>query len=123
MKLLFAENSFPELSTLKKFINSDSIVRSTNREYEVSTISLNDLLIEYNVPKIIDYLSIDTEGSEYDILCNFDFKNYQFRVITCEHNYTKNRGLIKKLLLKNGYIIKFPEISKYEDWYINSSII
>jgi FkbM family methyltransferase len=122
-KLLFAENSFPELSTLKKFINSDSHVRSSNNEYEINTISLNDLLIEYNAPKQIDYLSIDTEGSEYDILYNFDFKNYQFRVITCEHNYTKNRELIKKLLVKNGYLRKFTEISEYDDWYINPSLV
>jgi FkbM family methyltransferase len=122
-KLLFSENSLPELSTFKKFINSDSIVRSSNNEYEVYTISLNDLLIEYNAPTQIDYLSIDTEGSEYDILYNFDFKKYQFRVITCEHNYTKNRELIKKLLLNHGYIRKFPEISEYDDWYINPSLI
>jgi len=123
LKLLFAEDRFPELSTLKEFINNDSHVRNSNNEYEVNTISLNDLLTEYNAPKQIDYLSIDTEGSEYDILYNFDFKNYQFRVITCEHNYTKRRELIKKLLLSNGYIRKFSEISEYEDWYINPSLI
>lgn len=86
LKLLFAEDRFPKLSTLKEFINNDSHVRNSNNEYEVNTISLNDLLTEYKAPKQIDYLSIDTEGSEYDILYNLDFKNYQFRVITCEHN-------------------------------------
>lgn len=123
LKLLFAEDRFPELSTLKKFINNDSHVRNLNNEYVVNTISLNDLLKEYNAPKRIDYLSIDTEGSEYDILNNFDFKNYQFKVITCEHNYTSNRNLIKKLLLSNGYARKFSEISEYEDWYINTTLI
>lgn len=43
------------------------------------------------MPKIIDYLSIDTEGSEFDILSNFNFKEFKFRIITCEHNFGPNR--------------------------------
>tara|TARA_B100000780_G_C20781390_1_gene310300 strand:+ start:75 stop:314 length:240 start_codon:yes stop_codon:yes gene_type:complete len=70
------------------------------------------LLIKYNAPRLIDYLSIDTEDSEFEILKNFDFNNYKFRVITCEHNFNKNREKIYKLLTANGYRRKF------EDWYV-----
>ena len=69
-------------------------------------------------PKIIDYLSIDTEGSEYEILKNFDFKSYKLKVITCEHNYNENREKIYNLLSDNGYKRKLTKISKFEDWYI-----
>ena len=65
------------------------------------------MLIKYNAPKFIDYLSIDTEGSEYEILKNFDFKSYKFRVITCEHNYNENREKIYELLTENGYERRF----------------
>jgi FkbM family methyltransferase len=120
-KLRFIETNRPELSMLKQFENLDSIDRSYKNIYDVETISLNDLLIKYQAPKIIDYLSIDTEGSEYDILCNF--KNYQFKIITCEHSFDEKRILVNKLLLKNGYIQTFEEISKVDDWYINPSIV
>ena len=72
----------------------------------------------FMAPKIIDYLSIDTEGSEYEILKNLYFKNYKFKVITCEHNYNENREKIYNLLSDNGYKRKLTKISKFEDWYI-----
>jgi hypothetical protein len=51
----------------------------------------------------MDYLSIGTEGSEYEILSHFDFSRYQFRIITREHNYTPLRRDIFNLLSGNGY--------------------
>jgi FkbM family methyltransferase len=122
-KLLFNETDVPELSTIKSFSKSDLNTRKVVKDYFVETISLNDLLIKFNAPKIIDYLSIDTEGSEYDILNNFNFNNYKFRVITCEHNFMNNRELIYKLLVSKGYSRKFSEISEFDDWYVNPSII
>ena len=84
----------------------------------VETISLVDLLKKYNAPKHIDYLSIDTEGSEFDILENFDFNTYSFSVITCEHNYTPMRDKIYDLLTSKGYERKLTEVSRWDDWYI-----
>ena len=119
-ELDFNEVSETELSTINKFSSSDEHehVRKSGKKYKVNTISLNDLLYKYMAPKLIDYLSIDTEGSEYEILKNFDFKNYKFKVITCEHNYNENREKIYKLLSENGYKRKFTKISKFEDWYV-----
>ena len=126
IQLTFNENTHsPTLSTINKFTNSDDhfLVRLFNsKKYQVNTISLNNLLKKYKAPKIIDYLSIDTEGSEYEILNAFDFSKYQFRVITCEHNYTSNRKKIQKLLKRKGYVRKFEDISGNDDWYIKSVI-
>ena len=79
---------------------------------------MNDFLIKYNAPNVVDYLSIDTEGSEYAILENFNFNKYKFRVITVEHNYTKNRQKIFDLLTNNGYLRKYEELSMFDDWYV-----
>jgi hypothetical protein len=67
---------------------------------------------------MMDYLSIDTEGSEYDILSSFNFDKYKFRVITSEHNFTQNREKIYTLLKKQGYERKFEDISEFDDWYV-----
>lgn len=76
------------------------------------------MLKKYNAPKKIEYLSIDTEGSEFEILNNFNFNEYEFKIITCEHNFNKNREKINNLLSKNGYIRKYVGFSDYDDWYI-----
>ena len=118
--LNFSECSIKELSTISDFKSADDhkTERKDSVTYKVNTISLNDLLDKYNAPKIIDYLSIDTEGSEYEILSQFDFSRYSFRVITCEHAYTSNRDKIFNLLTKNGYVRKNIGLSKWDDWYI-----
>ena len=69
----------------------------------------------------IDYLSIDTEGTEFEILNALDFAKYRFNVITCEHNYTPLRGDIHELLSRNGYRRVFPHLSQCDDWYIAST--
>jgi FkbM family methyltransferase len=125
-ELTFNETTeHPRLSTIQIFSNTDQwyLERRNGKEYNVETISLNDLLKKFNAPKIIDYLSIDTEGSEFDILNNFNFENYSFKIITCEHNNTANREKIFNLLKKYGYIRKYSEITQCDDWYMNSLII
>jgi len=117
-ELLFNETSSALTSTIDSFSNSDFNKRITKNKYKIETISLNDLLKKYNAPKKIDYLSIDTEGSEYEILSNFNFNEYDIRVITCEHNFVKKkREDIFKLLSKYKYQRKYEEFSQYDDWY------
>jgi FkbM family methyltransferase len=118
--LRFTEPEAAELSTIRGYAGLDehAAARFFGKIYDVNTISLLDLLKKYNAPKEIDYLSIDTEGSEFDILSAFDFDAYQFRVITCEHNYTPMREKIYALLTSKGYTRKFPNLSRFDDWYI-----
>jgi FkbM family methyltransferase len=121
--LVFNEAYQPELSTIKAFSGLDHLksARKAGKTYSVKTISLMDLLEKNRAPKYIDYLSIDTEGSEYEILRNFDFNQYTFGVISVEHNFTEQRGRIKNLLESFGYEQKFSEISMFDDWYVRKN--
>ena len=117
-EMVFNEASWGELSTIEQFASSDLHDRQITSTYSVKTVSLNDLLNRHNAPATIDYLSIDTEGSEFDILQAFDFGKRKFRCITCEHNFTENREKIYALLTANGYVRKFEEFSQFDDWYV-----
>lgn len=95
--------------------------------------TLTGILDKYECPHIIDYLSIDIEGKEFDVLSVFDFHKYSVRLMTVEHNlycegpYNKDR--IFELLSSKGFT-RVVEDAKcldpnpayfgqpYEDWYI-----
>lgn len=119
-ELSFVETEILELSTVKDYSDCDHHRKSrvVDNEYTVTTKSLLDLLSEHGAPTQIDYLSIDTEGTEFEILKAFDFNKYDIRIITCEHNYSEDRIKIYNLLTSNGYQRVRENISKFDDWYI-----
>jgi FkbM family methyltransferase len=117
----FSENYLGELSSITKFASpgKQGILKRTLTSYQVDTVSLKDLLDFHNSPKHIDFLSIDTEGSEFEILNGFDFQSYTFGAICVEHNFGPTRELISSLLTKNGYVQIHADLSEFDDWYIH----
>jgi FkbM family methyltransferase len=113
----------PALSTIEGFGTSDQ--RSHFREdyiaHEVETISLNDLLDDASAPDLIDFMSIDTEGSEVMILSAFDFARHPVRAISVEHNDAQ-RDELYALLTAQGYRRKWPELSGHDDWYVREDL-
>ena len=88
-----------------------------NKDIKVKTKTLTKILDENKAPKYIDYLSIDTEGSELKILEGIDFDKYSFGYINIEHNGIEpRRTLMKKKLLNNGY--QYIGQNKFDDIYI-----
>lgn len=124
-KIQFVETAYPMLSTLEKFKIYDHHrgLRSKYRSYKYykNTISVKSFLKKHKCPINIDYLSVDTEGSEYLILKNFDFNKYKIKIITVEHNFTKNRDKIYKLLKSNNFT-RVTAKTRHDDWYINNEI-
>ena len=87
----------------------------------VNTITLNDLLEKYNSPAFIDYLSLDTEGSELEILKSVNFKMYTFGLIDVEHNFIEpRRSQIRQLLTCNGYV--YLRENQWDDCYKHNSM-
>lgn len=113
----------PQISTIDAFTNDDMHAKKRHNSitYAVETISLFDLLKHYDAPKEIDYLSIDTEGTEFEILKNFNFDKYKIRVITVEHNHTKNQQKLRSLLTNNGYKEMYSKWSDFDSWYVLTS--
>ena len=96
-------------------------VNANKTQIQVSTISLNDLLEKSNAPWFIEYLSLDTEGSELEILKSFNFNKYIFGLIDVEHNFVEpRRTKIYELLKSNGY--QYIRQNQFDDCYKHSSL-
>ena len=75
---------------------------------DMVTTTLENILNTYECKSTIDYLSIDIEGMEYDVLKLFPFNKYHINAITIEHNAPhcgdEYRDKLTYLLEMNGFI-------------------
>lgn len=54
--------------------------------YSVPCLDINSVLKKYNVPKVIDFVSLDIEGSEKQVLDNWNFDDYDVSLWCVERN-------------------------------------
>jgi FkbM family methyltransferase len=115
-------NKYDLLSGISSHIDAyQNYVNANKTTIQVETISLLDVLDKANAPSFIEYMSLDTEGSEFEILKNFDFGKYTFGLIDIEHNFIEpRRSEIRELLLSKGYVYKGE--NKWDDMYRHSSL-
>jgi len=109
-------------SGIRDYLDSNKKnVEADKTEIIVTSISFNDLLEKNNAPNFIEYLSLDTEGSELEILKSVDFEKYTFGLIDVEHNYVEpRRTQIRDLLTSNGY--EYIRENNVDDCYKHKSL-
>ena len=109
------------LSGITEYIDKYLNVKESE-QITVKTIRLDEVLTQAQAPSFIEYLSIDTEGTELKILKTIDFKKYTFGIIDIEHNYIEpRRTMMRELLVSNGYHYKGE--NNWDDSYIHASLI
>ena len=97
--------------------------------------TLQGLLRGSHAPALIDYLSMDIEGHELTVLEKFPFDEFQFKLITIEHNLycdgPEKKNALYELLTRNGYTRVVDNapcldpnpacyMQPYEDWYASN---
>jgi FkbM family methyltransferase len=85
-----------------------------NAAIEVPVRTLDAVLAEAAAPQPLDFLSVDVEGHEIDVLSGFDFARWRPRLILLEdhvvdltkHRYMENAGykLIRRTGLNGWYV-------------------
>jgi FkbM family methyltransferase len=113
--------------TISAFESSDMHAEKRKAYRELGSITrfrtqtLNTFLQNCGAPRDIDYLSIDTEGSELDILKEFDLKYWRVKTMTVEHNFVEpTRTQLRSLLQSYGYKVQEAE---WDDWYWHPELL
>ena len=72
------------------------------RQYLIRARPLVEVLKAHRAPRRIDYLSLDVEGFEYEILRLFPFDAYEFGCLSVERPPAE----LQRLLASKGYVFK-----------------
>lgn len=122
-KIPFYCNPAPDLSSTifdSNEINSENVI-------QVETISLNDLIEErfgivrtkeFDRKTDVGYISMDTEGTEVEILESFNFEKYRVFLWSIEHNFDQDKiRRIVEIMEPQGYELRFPSFSRWDMWF------
>lgn len=107
------------LSGIQRHIDRHQEALSAPR-VKVRTRTLESILCEHKAPAAIDYLSIDTEGSELEVLRGIDWSVRTFGFISLEHNYVEpRRALMRTFLEERGY--RWLRENHFDDDYVRGT--
>ncbi|KAG7357288.1 methyltransferase FkbM domain containing protein [Nitzschia inconspicua] len=82
------------------------------------TVSLLDVFELFDVPKAIDYISLDVEGAEDLVMSSFPFQSYRFNLMTLE----RPSATLSNLLISNGYVL-LKTIKNVDSLWAHQSIL
>jgi FkbM family methyltransferase len=71
-----------------------------NYLFEVSAKTLQEILVTAGAPKLIDFMSLDVEGGEMEVLEGIDHNSFRFRYLLIE---SRSPELLTNKLKANGY--------------------
>ena len=96
------------LSAIETYKDADANAgrrdQATHGVIEVDTLNPTELLKRFEAPYLIDFLSLDVEGAEYEVLTALDLQTYAIALMTIEHNHDLPRQLkIRAYLARFGY--------------------
>jgi FkbM family methyltransferase len=122
-EVMFIETENKSLSTMQKFVDRDLHTyrrrSGKNSQYTVRQISINTFLKHLNSK--LTYLSIDTEGGEYEILLALDWDLFRPKFISVEHNFTNDNSKIEEYMEKMFYHRLYREFFSFDSFYVIDS--
>jgi FkbM family methyltransferase len=108
---------------------NDGYVGVNSRSGDIPCDTLHHILLANAAPRDIDYISLDIEGLELEVLSSFPFDSWNVNLWTIEHNMyvdgTTNKEKIYDIMTKAGYerVVEDAkaqvggEMVPFEDWY------
>jgi FkbM family methyltransferase len=107
-------SSLTSLNPDERLVEAHAHIINEKYGVEVEVETLPNVLEMAKYPTIIDFISIDTEGTEIDVLKGFNFDKYDVKLFVVENNY--NDSNISDFMESKGY--KKDQRYKINDFYI-----
>jgi FkbM family methyltransferase len=88
-------------------------------ERTVAAVTLHDLLIRHQAPPIIEYVALDLEGAEFQVLRDFPFDRYRILTLSIEGD------ACHELLLARGYRAThnpYNQEAPWEHYYVHPDL-
>mmetsp|Transcript_17631 Transcript_17631/g.25734 ORF Transcript_17631/g.25734 Transcript_17631/m.25734 type:complete len:381 (-) Transcript_17631:200-1342(-) len=85
---------------IEEYLTNKKLPKSKERPERLFIVPISDILKKYNAPPVMEYLSLDIEGAEYDTMKGFPFDSHKFKVMTIERPSEK----LTDLLYDKGYL-------------------
>ncbi len=105
-------------SDLSKRVDKRELFKRIHR---VKSFTLNQVIDSYLPSLEIDFLSIDIEGNELEILKSIDLYRYKINAICVEHNFGEDSREILNYMTERNYRLVYKEFSKNDYWFVRSS--
>jgi len=86
----------------------------------ITTDTLDNILQKFNAPTDIDYISIDAEGSELDIISAFSF-NYDVKCFSIEVK-SEHIEQLDSIMQSNHYVRVLEPFSDIDTWYVKQDL-
>jgi FkbM family methyltransferase len=79
----------------------------------------DEILARYSAPEYIEYMSVDTEGSELEVLKSIDFYQWKVALLTIEHGGQEDK---RQDIWEHMKVYGYERIRVwFEDWYYHIS--
>jgi FkbM family methyltransferase len=113
----YAADGFSTFSEamMKEYDSNPNAYTKKYTDYKIKTLPLRQIFKEHNV-KSIQFLKVDVEGYEYEVLESNDWKNYRPEVVCVEANHVQKDW--RSLLKDNGYKKSF--FDGLNEYYIDA---
>ena len=101
-------SSLTSLKPDERLVDAHCDIINESYTVDVNVETLADILenhavnTQFGLQRTIDFISIDTEGTELNVLQGFNFKDYDVKLFIIENNY--NDPEIEELMRSKGYM-------------------
>jgi len=98
----------------RKYLSRDEQIH----DFEIVAKTLTLILDEANAPNVIDFMSLDVEGGELEVLCGVDHEKYRFSWILIE---SRSPEVLTDYMKSFGYELE-SKFNSHDYLYYDSSI-